>query len=154
MPKLPHIPLFAEFREFIVKGNAIDLAVGLIIGAAFGAVVTSLVNDILMPPLGVLLGGVDFSQLSVQLVGAHKAGDTNPINQMTYAKDTPAVVISYGKFINALIALLIQGFAIFLVVKAINRLRRKPNPVPEAPPAPPEDIRLLTEIRDALKARP
>lgn len=144
--------LLGEFREFIVKGNALDLAVGIIIGAAFGAVVSSLVADIIMPPIGFLLGGVDFSNLHITLATAKKAGETNPINQMTYAKDMPAVVISYGKFINAIIALLIQGFAVFMVVKAINALRRKPDPLPEVAPAPPEDIKLLTEIRDALVA--
>ena len=149
------IPLLAEFREFIVKGNALDLAVGLIIGAAFGSVVSSLVQDIIMPPIGFVLGGVDFSNLGVQLAEAHKKGDANVIPALApYTKDVPAVVIGYGKFLNAVIALLIQGFAVFMIVKAINSLRRKPDPVPEAPPAPPEDIRLLTEIRDALTHRP
>lgn len=152
---MPKIPLLAEFREFIVKGNALDLAVGLIIGAAFGAVVSSLVTDIIMPPIGFVLGGVDFSSLAIQLAPAHKAGDPNVIPGLpSYAKDAPATAINYGKFLNALIALLIQGFAVFVIVKAINKLRRKPDPVDAAPPAPAEDIRLLTEIRDALQSRP
>lgn len=140
--------LVKEFREFIIKGNAIDLAVGLIVGAAFGAVVNSLVTDVIMPPIGALLGGIDFSSLSYTILDGVKAGDAHPVTQLVVEKDVPPVVISYGKFINALIALLIQGFAVFLVVKGINKLKRKAD---EAPAAPPADITLLTEIRDLLK---
>ncbi len=142
--------LIKEFKEFIVKGNAIDLAVGLIIGAAFGAVVNSLVNDVIMPPVGALMGGIDFSSLSYTVMDGVKAGQTHPVTQLVVEKDVAPVVIGYGKFINALIALLIQGFAIFMVVKAINRLKRKAD---EAPAAPPADIALLSEIRDLLKRR-
>lgn len=144
----------SEFREFILKGNALDLAVGIIIGAAFGTVVSSLVQDIMMPPIGFLLGGVDFSDLHVTLANARHKGDVNPLTHLTLDKDMPAVVIGYGKFINAVITLVIQGFAVFLIVKGINMLRRKPKSADEVPPAPPEDIKLLTEIRDALRSRP
>ncbi|MGC4034114.1 MAG: large-conductance mechanosensitive channel protein MscL [Tepidisphaeraceae bacterium] len=146
--------LLGEFKEFIVKGNALDLAIGVIIGAAFGAVVGSLVKDILMPPLGFLMGGVDFSDKVITLAHEVKSGETHPLYHTPVATTMPAVVIGYGKFINAMITLIIQGFAIFMIVKLINRLRRQPAPVPEVPPAPPEDIKLLTEIRDALVNRP
>lgn len=143
--------LLNEFKAFIIKGNAIDMAVGIIIGAAFGMVVKSLVDNVMMPPLGYLLGGIDFASYAYQLAPAVKAGETHPITQMVAAKDIPAVVISYGVFINALIALLIQGFAIFLVVKGINSLKRsEPAPAPAAPPA---DVVLLTEIRDLLRSQ-
>jgi large conductance mechanosensitive channel len=145
--------LLQEFKEFIVKGNALDLAVGVILGVVFGAVVNSLVNDILMPPLGFLMGGVDFADKTIQLAPAIAAGETHPVYGWTAEKDIPPVVISYGKFINAIIALIIQGFAIFLIVKLVNKLRRQPAPAPEVPPAPPADVQLLTEIRDLLKAR-
>lgn len=147
--------LVKEFKEFIIKGNAIDLAVGLIIGAAFGAVINSLVTDVIMPPIGALMGGVDFSSLNYPIVEAVKAGETHPITQLKVDKDVPAVVVSYGKFINAMIALLIQGFAIFMVVKAINSMKRAPEAAPAAAPAaaPPADVLLLTEIRDLLKKK-
>lgn len=144
--------IFKEFRTFIIKGNAIDMAVGIIVGAAFGAVVKSLVDNIMMPPLGYLMGGIDFASYAYVLAPAVKAGQTHPLTQLVVEKDVPAVVISYGVFINALIALMIQGFAIFLVVKGINTLKRKE----EAPPPPaalPADIQLLTEIRDLLSDR-
>ena len=143
--------LVKEFKEFIIKGNAIDLAVGLIIGAAFGAVINSLVADVIMPPIGALMGGVDFSSLSYPVLDAVKAGDAHPVTQLKVEKDVPAVVISYGKFINAIIALMIQGFAIFMVVKAINTMKRKPAADPST--APPTDVQLLTEIRDLLKQK-
>jgi large conductance mechanosensitive channel len=143
--------LIQEFKEFIVKGNAIDLAVGLIIGAAFGAVVTSLVTDVIMPPIGALLGGVDFSKLGIEIVKPLKTGDKHPVTGLVMDKDLPAVVIGYGKFINAVIALLIQGFAVFMIVKAINKMKRAPAPVAAAPAPTPEDIVLLREIRDSLK---
>jgi large conductance mechanosensitive channel len=146
--------LISEFKEFIVKGNAIDLAVGIIIGAAFGAVVTSLVNDIIMPPIGVAMGGVDFSQLSIKLADAVPPGEKT-VTGITNTSDKaiPAVVLSYGKFINALIALLIQGFAVFMIVKLINKMKRKEAVAPSAPPPPTKDQVLLTEIRDLLSRR-
>lgn len=144
--------LISEFRDFIVKGNAIDLAVGIIIGAAFGAVVTSLVTDVIMPPIGAVLGGVDFSKLGIEIVKPVAKGEAHPVTGLVVDKDIPAVVIGYGKFINAVIALLIQGFAVFMIVKTINRLKRAPAPAPVGPPPPtPEDVLLLREIRDSLK---
>ena len=131
--------MMSEFKEFAMKGNVIDLAVGVVIGAAFGKIVTALVDKVIMPPIGLLIGGVDFSKLGITLKEAtvDAAG-----------KDVPAVVIAYGELINAVIQFLIVAWAIFLVVKAINRLHRK---APEAPAAPPEEIVLLREIRDSLK---
>jgi len=145
--------LIGEFKEFITKGNAIDLAVGIIIGGAFGSVVNSLVKDVIMPPIGLLLGGVDFSDLKLKLADGLKAGQVNPITHLTLTKDLDPVTINYGSFINTVISLVIIGFSVFLIVKAVNVLRRKPTPAPEVPPAPPEDIKLLTEIRDLLQRR-
>ena len=142
--------LIGEFKEFIVKGNAIDLAVGIILGAAFVAVVNSLVTDVIMPPIGAAMGGIDFADKGITLVDAVPKGQKHPVTGFEVIKDTPAVVLAYGKFINAVIALLIQGFAIFMLVKLVNKLRRKPEPTPDVPPAPPEDVKLLTEIRDLL----
>ena len=131
--------MIAEFREFAMRGNVIDLAVGVVIGAAFGKIVTALVDKVIMPPLGLLIGGVDFAKLGIVLKEAtvDAAG-----------KEVPAVVLAYGEFINAVIQFIIVAFAIFLVVKAFNRLHKKPA---EAPAATPEDILLLREIRDALR---
>ncbi len=140
-----------EFREFILKGNAFDLAVGVIIGAAFSAIVTSLVNDILMPPIGFLLGGIDFSNYFADLTSFFGFGPSLP--SLDAAKTAGHAVIAYGKFINALINLAIVGFVIFLLVKQINRFRRR-DEAPAVPPAPPEDVRLLTEIRDILASKP
>lgn len=129
----------SEFKEFIAKGNVADLAVGVVIGAAFGKIVTSLVDKVIMPPIGLLVGGVDFSRLGIVLKDAtvDAAG-----------KDVPAVVLAYGEFINALIQFVIIAFAVFLVVRAINRMRK---PVEAAPAGPGEDVLLLREIRDSLK---
>ena len=131
--------MMSEFKEFAMRGNVIDLAVGVVIGAAFGKIVTALVDKVIMPPIGLLIGGVDFSRLSIVLKEAtvDAAG-----------KEVPAVVLAYGEFINALIQFVIVAFAIFLVVKAINRMRK---PAEEAPAATPEDVLLLREIRDSLK---
>ena len=131
--------MMTEFKEFAMRGNVIDLAVGVVIGAAFGKIVTALVDKVIMPPLGLLIGGVDFSKMAIVLKDAtvDAAG-----------KDVPAVVLAYGEFINALVQFVIVAFAIFLVVKAINRMHKKPEP---APAATPEDVLLLREIRDSLK---
>ena len=137
-----------EFQEFILKGNAFDLAVGVIIGAAFGGVVTSLVGDILMPPIGAILGGINFSDYYIDLTSL--SGNGEPLPSLDAARKAGHAVIAYGKFFNALINLLIVGFVIFMLVKQLNRFRRKEDPTPEVPAAPPEDIRLLTEIRDLL----
>ena len=137
-----------EFQEFILKGNAFDLAVGVIIGAAFSGVVTSLVGDILMPPIGAILGGINFSDYYADLTSFF--GLAQPLPSLDAAQKAGHAVIAYGKFINAIINLLIVGFVIFLLVKQLNRFRRKEDPTPDIPPAPPEDVKLLTEIRDLL----
>nr|WP_316627814.1 large-conductance mechanosensitive channel protein MscL [uncultured Brevundimonas sp.] len=135
--------LLTEFREFAVKGNVVDLAVGVIIGGAFGKIVTSLVDQVIMPPIGWLIGGINFSDLKITL----PVNPTNPSGE-------PAV-IEYGAFINVLIQFVIVAFVIFMMVKLINKMRRqeaaKPDPAPAAPTA---TEALLTEIRDELKARP
>jgi len=134
----------SEFKDFISRGNVIDLAVGVIIGAAFGKIVTSLVEQVVMPPIGLLLGKVDFSNLEWVLV---------PENPATEAVEK--VAIQYGAFINTLIQFVIVAFVIFLMVKAVNKLRREKAAEPDpAPAAPTPTEALLTEIRDALKARP
>jgi large conductance mechanosensitive channel len=140
--------MWQEFRTFISRGSVVDLAVGVIIGAAFTAIVTSLVNDIIMPPIGVVLGGIDFSSFFINLSG----GD---YPNLKAAQDAGAATINYGLFINAVIRFLIVAFAIFIVVKQINRLEalaKKPA-APAAPPAPPRSEVLLAEIRDLLKQR-
>ena len=128
-----------EFKEFAVKGNMIDMAVCIIIGSAFGKIITSLVEDIIMPPLGVLIGGVNFSDLSITLKQA--------------VGDTPAVTLNYGSFIQVIIDFLIVAWIIFLFVKGINALKKKPAEEPPAPPAPTKDQELLAEIRDLLKEK-
>ena len=132
-----------EFKEFISRGNVVDLAVGVIIGASFGKIVTSLVEQVVMPPIGLVLGRVDFSQLEWVLVAENPATEA-----------VEKVAIQYGAFINTLIQFLIVAFVIFLVVKAINKLRRKQAETPAEPAAPTTSEALLTEIRDALKSRP
>src|SRR5688572_5411107 len=140
--------MLKEFKEFALKGNMLDLAIGIIIGAAFGAIVSSLVDDIIMPPIGLLLGGVDFAQLFVVLKGE---GDFNTIEQ---AKEAGAVTWNIGLFINAVIKFLIVAFAVFLLVKASNKLvRKQEQKKPEAQP-PAEEVVLLREIRDLMSARP
>jgi large conductance mechanosensitive channel len=129
--------MLTEFKEFAVKGNVIDMAVGIIIGAAFGKIVSSLVGDIIMPPIGVALGGVDFSSLSI-------------IVQEAIDKK-PAVLISYGKFLQTIIDFTVIAFTIFMAVKAINTHKRKEAAAPVAPAAPPNQEVLLSEIRDLLK---
>jgi large conductance mechanosensitive channel len=135
---------FKEFKEFAMRGNVIDMAVGIVIGVAFGAIVTSLVNDVVMPPIGLLLGGVDFSDLYLNL-----SGQDYPSAAAAKAAGAPAIYI--GLFINAVINFLIIAFAIFLVIKAMNRLKR--SQPEEAPAAPPRQEVLLEEIRDLLKQR-
>jgi large conductance mechanosensitive channel len=146
--------MLKEFREFILKGNAFDLAVGVIIGAAFGGIVTSLVGDILMPPIGMLVGGLNFSDYFVDLTALKaKAVDGAPVqvpHSYDAAKQAGHAIIAYGKFLNALINLVIVGFVIFFLVKQVNRLKREPA----KPTEKPEDVRLLTEIRDLLAKQP
>ncbi|MBN9465576.1 MAG: large-conductance mechanosensitive channel protein MscL [Proteobacteria bacterium] len=135
--------MLSEFREFAVKGNVVDLAVGVIIGGAFGKIVTSLVDQVVMPPIGWLIGGIDFADLKITL----------PVNP-TNPQGAPAV-IEYGAFINVLIQFVIVAFVIFMMVKLINKLRRQQAAEPDAAPAAPTATeQLLIEIRDELKARP
>jgi len=140
--------MFKEFREFAMRGNVIDLAIGVVIGAAFGKIVDSLVKDIIMPPLGFLIGKVDFTNIFLTLAEGKVAG---PYASLDAAQKAGAVTINVGQFINHLISFLIVAFAIFIVVKAINRLKREQAPAPAAEPVTPEDVALLREIRDLLK---
>ncbi|HOV03034.1 MAG TPA: large-conductance mechanosensitive channel protein MscL [Hyphomicrobiales bacterium] len=140
--------MFKEFKEFAVKGNVVDMAVGIMIGAAFGAVVSTLVDDIIMPPIGLILGSVDFSQLFVTLKQGLPEG---PYTTVQAAKDAGAVTWNIGLFINAVIKFVIIAFALFLIVKGINRLKREADEAPAEPPAPPRNEQLLEEIRDLLK---
>ena len=136
--------MLKEFREFAMKGNVIDMAVGIIIGAAFGRIVSSMVSDIIMPPLGLVMGKVDFTNWYFNLSG----GDYNTLKA---AKDAGAVTINYGVFLNNIIDFLIVAFCIFLIVKQFNRLKKEAPPA--APAAPPKQEVLLTEIRDILARR-
>jgi large conductance mechanosensitive channel len=142
--------MLKEFREFALKGNLVDVAVGLILGAAFGAVVTSLVDNVIMPPIGMLLGGMDFANLFLVLKDGTPAG---PYPSLDAAKEAGAVAIGWGAFVNVAISFLITAFAVFLLVKGMNRARRQqPEEVVEAGPTP--DQALLAEIRDLLRNRP
>ncbi|MEO0091875.1 MAG: large conductance mechanosensitive channel protein MscL [candidate division WOR-3 bacterium] len=118
--------MFKEFKEFAMRGNVMDMAIGIIIGAAFGKIVTSLVNDIIMPPIGLLLGRIDFTNLFINLSGKH-------YTTLAEAKSAGAATINYGVFINTIIDFIIVAFVIFLVIRQINRLKRKPEPVPTEP---------------------
>ncbi len=133
--------MFKEFREFAMRGNVVDLAVGVIIGAAFGAIVTSLVNDIIMPVIGLITGGMGFSKLAYELKPATMGAD---------GKEIAAVTINYGKFINYIITFLIVAFAMFMVVKGMNSMKRKAEAAPVPPPETPPQEKLLAEIRDLL----
>jgi large conductance mechanosensitive channel len=138
--------MLKEFREFAVKGNVVDMAVGIIIGAAFGKIVDSLVKDMIMPPIGLLLGKVDFANLFVVLKEGTQAG---PYLSVEAAQNAGAVTFNYGMFINTVISFTIVAFAVFMLIRAINRLKRQEEAKPPAAPA--EEIVLLREIRDALK---
>lgn len=131
--------ILKEFREFAVKGNVVDMAVGIIIGAAFGKIVSSFVGDVIMPPLGILIGGINFTDLAFTLKDA--------------VGETAAVTLNYGRFIQALVDFTIVAFAIFMAVKAMNTLKRKEEAAPPSPPVPTREEQLLTEIRDLLKQR-
>ena len=126
-----------EFREFAIKGNVVDLAVGVIIGGAFGKIVASLVENVLMPPIGMLLGGLDFSSMAITLKAG--VGDVKP------------VMLKYGLFMNSMVDFLIIAFVLFMVIKGINAMKRKKEEAPAAPAPPPAQEVLLTEIRDLLK---
>jgi large conductance mechanosensitive channel len=136
--------MFEEFRKFAMRGSVIDLAVGVVIGASFTAIVNSLVKDILLPPFGLLLGGIDFSNFFFVIKGSHA------VASLKDAQNAGAVTINYGLFLGAILNFIIVAFALFLVVRQINRLTQPKNAPP--PPAP-EDVALLREIRDLLKAR-
>jgi large conductance mechanosensitive channel len=138
--------MLKEFKEFAMRGNVVDMAVGIVIGGAFGKIVTSLVNDVVMPPIGLLMGHVDFTNLFLDLSGTQHAS-------LAAAQEAGAPIIRYGIFINTLLDFAIVAFAIFLVVRLINRLRKQPAPAAPAPPAPSAEEKLLTEIRDALRAQ-
>ena len=131
--------LIKEFKEFAVKGNVIDMAVGIIIGAAFGKIITSLVEDIIMPPIGYVMGGMDFSNLKLVIKEA--------------TENAPAVAIKYGVFINVIINFTIVAFAMFMLINAMNQLKKKEAAAPSAPPTPSTQELLLMEIRDILKRR-
>ena len=131
--------MMQEFKKFAMRGNVVDMAVGIIIGGAFGKIVASFVNDVIMPPIGMLIGGVNFSDLAITLKEA--------------VGETPAVMIKYGAFIQTLLDFTIIAFAIFIAVKAMNNLKKKEEEKPAAPPVPSKEEVLLTEIRDLLKQR-
>lgn len=139
-----------EFKEFAVKGNMVDMAVGIIIGGAFGTIVSSLVDDIFMPVIGLILGGVDFTNLFVVL--SNPTGVAVP--SLAAAQAAGVATLNIGLFINAVVKFLIVAFALFMLVKGINMLRRQQPAEPEAPAAPPREEVLLTEIRDILKTKP
>lgn len=129
--------MLQEFKAFAMRGNVVDMAVGIIIGGAFGKIVSSFVNDVIMPPIGMLLGGTDFSNLSFVLKEA--------------SDNIAPVTLNYGMFLNTIIDFIIIAFAIFMAIKTMNKLKRKEEEKPTAPPEPPADVKLLTEIRDLLK---
>jgi large conductance mechanosensitive channel len=131
--------MMSEFKSFAMRGNVIDMAVGIVIGGAFGKIVSSFVNDVLMPPIGILIGGVDFSELAIVLKVA--------------TEEAEAVTLKYGAFIQTVLDFLIIAFAIFMVVKAMNSMKKKEEEKPAAPPKPSAEVELLTEIRDSLKNR-
>jgi len=141
--------MFKEFRDFALKGNVIDLAIGVIIGAAFGAIVSSIVDDIFMPVIGLILSGIDFSNLFIVL---NNPGNV-PVPSVAAAKAAGVATLNYGLFINAVVKFTIIAFVLFLVVKGINRLKRQEAAAPAAPPAPSAQEKLLAEIRDAIKSQ-
>jgi large conductance mechanosensitive channel len=138
--------LVSEFKKFAMRGNVVDLAVGVIIGASFTGIVNSLVNDIIMPPIGLALGGVDFSNFFLVLKGDHA------LDTLAAAKAAKAVTLNYGLFVNAIINFLIVAFALFMLLRQLNKLVA-PTPAVEAAPPPSEEVLLLREIRDSLKTR-
>jgi large conductance mechanosensitive channel len=145
--------LLKEFKEFAMRGNVVDMAVGVVIGASFGKIVTSLVNDMIMPPIGRLVGNMDFSQLTVKLGEA-----TKTVTEGGATKEvTEQIVLRYGAFLNTVVDFVIVAFCLFIVIKGMNTLKRlqegkKQEEAAAAPPEPPADVKLLTEIRDLLKS--
>ena len=144
--------MLKEFKEFALRGNVMDMAVGVIIGAAFSTIVRSLVDDIIMPPIGLALAGIDFSSLKLVLHPATAA--VGATGQPGYVAATPETAINYGKFINAAIKFTIVAFVLFFIIRAMNAMKRKEEAAPATPAATPEDVSLLREIRDLLKTRP
>jgi large conductance mechanosensitive channel len=142
--------MLREFREFAMRGNVVDMAVGIIIGAAFGKIVDSMVKDVIMPPIGLLLGKVDFSNLFLVIKEGTAPG---PYLTVDAAQKAGAVTLNYGMFVNNIISFVIVAFAVFILIRAINRLRRKQEQAPAEAPPPAEDVLLLREIRDELKRR-
>jgi len=136
-----------EFKQFAMRGNVMDMAVGVIIGGAFGKIVSSLVNDVLMPPIGKLMGNMDFSSLFIQLGGGEK------YVSLVQAKEAGIATVNYGLFINTVIDFVIVAFVIFLAIKGMNSMRKKEEAKPAVPAEPPADVKLLTEIRDLLRKK-
>ena len=146
--------MLKEFKEFAAKGNMLDMAVGIVIGAAFATIIGSLVNDIIMPPIGLALGGVDFSEMFLVLGQGDPAG---PYATLAAAKESGAVTMNWGIFVNSLMTFAIIAFALFMVIRSFNKMKNEEEAAPEAPEAPPEpsaEETLLAEIRDLLRARP
>ena len=136
--------MMQEFKKFAMRGNVVDMAVGIIIGAAFGKIVSSLVKDVIMPPIGMLMGGVDFSNLFINLSdGAYET--------LAAAQEAGAATINYGVFFNTVLDFAIVAFAIFMVIRGMNKMKKKEEEKPAAPPKPTKDQELLSEIRDLLK---
>jgi len=140
--------MLAEFKKFAMRGNVLDMAVGIIIGAAFGSIIKSLVADVLMPPIGMLLGDVDFTNLFSVLKDGSPAG---PYETLALAREAGAVAVGYGVFFNEIIAFLIVAFAVFLLVRNVNKMQKEEEETPAAPPEPTAEENLLTEIRDLLQ---
>lgn len=141
--------MFKEFKAFAMRGNVVDMAVGIIIGASFGGIVNSLVNDIIMPPIGVLMGKVDFSNLFFVLKGGAETGVEYAT--VAQAKAAGAVTLNYGLFVNSLVSFVIVAFAVFVLIRAMNRMMKKEEAKPSEPPAPSKQEILLAEIRDLLR---
>lgn len=142
----------SEFKEFIMRGNVVDLAVGMVVGTAFSAIVKSLVDDVIMPPIGILIGGVDFSNLFLTLKDGANAPEAGYAT-LAAAQEAGAVTLNLGLFINSVISFLIVAAAIFCVVKALNSMKKKAEEAPEAPAEPSEEVLLLREIRDSLNQK-
>ena len=134
-----------EFKKFAMRGNVVDMAVGIIIGGAFGKIVSSLVNDVIMPPIGMIMGNVDFSQLFINLTDQEFAS-------LAAAQEAGAATINYGVFINTVLDFIIVAFAIFMVIRGMNKMKKQEEEKPAEPPKPSDEVLLLQEIRDALKS--
>jgi len=137
--------MFGEFKKFAMRGNVVDMAVGIVIGGAFGKIVSSLVNDVIMPPIGMIMGNVDFSQLFVNLSDQEFAS-------LAAAQEAGAATINYGIFINTVLDFVIVAFAIFMVIRGMNKMKKKEEEKPAEPPKPSDEVLLLQEIRDSLKS--